>query len=766
MEEQGKIQTFWKLINSYEIVIPQLQRDYAQGRKENQAIEQIRNSLVEELYDSVTGCKPFVLNFIYGENKDGRFIPVDGQQRLTTLFLLHWYIFSRADDGDGLALLNKFSYKTRDTSKRFCQKICEIKIDFSADSIDSQIKECYWFTGNFMADPTIQSMLVMLNTIHAKFFKWTDFKQLKDHLVSEECPVSFLWLPMDNFRETNDLYIKMNARGKLLSDFEIFKAKLQNSELLGEILGKDVTDKKKILYISKYNNQYAELFYQMFQEEFDAAMMDFVKEMIRDAYLCYVSECGVPQKEYRADYNRIGQMNGSVFFRFIENGGTGYSQCKEPRKAIVKGVLRMTDLLDKFSSMRKPLEFENTLQKNYYNEKYLFQRNHTDEVLSEDVVRYALYAFLSKFGVPEDYAEKNAYSLWKRFVYNLVTNSVFASRREDVCEAFAFFEKTVNSIICCDEISVLKSISGIRPEDSTAAIRHQLGEEVIKSKLIQDAEWKREILDAEDYFHDGQIGTILEFSKRLDGTYEIEEFNTYMKLMKKLFDGNKNLINKHDVVLFERALLCMPDHTSNQTGHLIKQANSTTSWGFQGESYKELLKNSTDINKRNILKALLDQLRNSSDFHIKLVSIVENIAASDFADNAKWKVPFIQNPKLFSVIMGGYKFRNCINLENNNREVLLLAGTTVRAYSMELNTFLLYQLLQEKEVDADLVLSTTAILTDHDNFPVRYIDYKDLMIGYSYQAEYMSRPYICKDEYSIIGFTFDEIVEKILALHL
>lgn len=56
--------TFWKLIESCNVIVPKLQRDYAQGREHDPAIEQIRNSLIDEIYSSVTENKALVLNFI------------------------------------------------------------------------------------------------------------------------------------------------------------------------------------------------------------------------------------------------------------------------------------------------------------------------------------------------------------------------------------------------------------------------------------------------------------------------------------------------------------------------------------------------------------------------------------------------------------------------------------------------------------------------------------------------------------------------------
>jgi uncharacterized protein with ParB-like and HNH nuclease domain len=45
-------------------------------------------------------------------------VPIDGQQRLTTLFLLHWYIGVRLGNEEIKKL--SFSYKTRVSARDFC----------------------------------------------------------------------------------------------------------------------------------------------------------------------------------------------------------------------------------------------------------------------------------------------------------------------------------------------------------------------------------------------------------------------------------------------------------------------------------------------------------------------------------------------------------------------------------------------------------------------------------------------------------------------
>ena len=126
--------TYIELIENNTIIIPEIQRDYAQGRKNNK-IKEIRNNFLNDLIEQLTNkneSTPMVLDFIYGstqENKSISFIPLDGQQRLTTLFLLHWYL--KPDDSTILRDANgdaKFTYYTRISSKDFCNELVKCNL--------------------------------------------------------------------------------------------------------------------------------------------------------------------------------------------------------------------------------------------------------------------------------------------------------------------------------------------------------------------------------------------------------------------------------------------------------------------------------------------------------------------------------------------------------------------------------------------------------------------------------------------------------------
>lgn len=102
--------TFIELISKHKIEIPIIQRDYAQGREGK---EELRKNFLSALLEAVNG-KELELDFVYGSVKNNVLQPLDGQQRLTTLFLLHWFVAVKEDKLNDLKnLLTKFTYETR-----------------------------------------------------------------------------------------------------------------------------------------------------------------------------------------------------------------------------------------------------------------------------------------------------------------------------------------------------------------------------------------------------------------------------------------------------------------------------------------------------------------------------------------------------------------------------------------------------------------------------------------------------------------------------
>jgi hypothetical protein len=207
------------------IDIPIIQRDYAQGR-ENDEVSRIRSRFLDALRHALIDDSPITLDFVYGEiNDDGYLIPLDGQQRLTTLFLLHWYVSKHEGiSPEKSSFLDRFSYDTRYSAREFCKKLAQFTPEFENNRLSEDILDQSWFPMDWTNDPTIASMLVMIDAIHDKF---KDTAGIWEKL--EAGCISFYFLPLKEMGLTDELYIKMNSRGKPLTQFEHFKAELEGA---------------------------------------------------------------------------------------------------------------------------------------------------------------------------------------------------------------------------------------------------------------------------------------------------------------------------------------------------------------------------------------------------------------------------------------------------------------------------------------------------------------------------------------------------------
>lgn len=244
-----------KLFKTSGIEIPLIQRDYVQGRvheitsktsdklkKEYSEERNKRDKFISELLDALRYGKEKHLTFIYGVNcqndKTGShetcFMPLDGQQRLTTLFLLFWYFRNKCKEipvpEELLKGLRSFRCKTRPTSDFFCE--CLFSENFKEagkDTISENIKSQPWWGDNWILDPSVLSMLQMLDEIERQvnllISNGEDASILAQNLYNGE-RIRFDILDMKEYRLTDELYVKMNARGKFLTTFEIFKAEI------------------------------------------------------------------------------------------------------------------------------------------------------------------------------------------------------------------------------------------------------------------------------------------------------------------------------------------------------------------------------------------------------------------------------------------------------------------------------------------------------------------------------------------------------------
>jgi len=307
------------------IEIPMIQRDYAQGRKKHNAEkrgniselnttgEKFINELITALSDNSQPSE-MELDFVYGSIKEMQngnqklnyFYPLDGQQRLTTLFLLYWFIggaeLSSQEKKKLSDILCNFYYATRTSSNVFCEKlVSELNCDTinflsrtdaePKETLVTQIENLAWFHNSYKLDPTVSAMLNMLDRIQELYISKTC-----NNLFANLEKLRFYILPLSNFDLTEDLYVKMNARGKQLTSFENFKADLQhwikdNAQKLG-FADKNYAGRSMpydMFFINKIDNEWAQCFWNIKKNDddknYDPIFLSFIYRYWLNEYI-------------------------------------------------------------------------------------------------------------------------------------------------------------------------------------------------------------------------------------------------------------------------------------------------------------------------------------------------------------------------------------------------------------------------------------------------------------------------------------------------
>lgn len=232
--------SFLELIQDKRVEIPVIQRDYAQGRTTEKTNEIRGNFLNEITMVLERDSDELLLDFVYGSLQGKKFIPLDGQQRLTTLFLLHWYLIP----GDGMHRLqytkdelvhSRFTYNTRTSSRDFCDFLVRrhrTAIESAEETLSGKIVDQPGFMWEWQNDPTVAGMLVMLDELDDRL-NGSDIPAMWEKL--ENGRIAFHLLDLEEFNLTDKLYVKMNARGKDLSGFDIFKSTLEEQMRINRV---------------------------------------------------------------------------------------------------------------------------------------------------------------------------------------------------------------------------------------------------------------------------------------------------------------------------------------------------------------------------------------------------------------------------------------------------------------------------------------------------------------------------------------------------
>ena len=220
-ESQGNMYTLKELLDEYVFIIPDYQRDYAQGRS-NPRDEHVLALFVEEISKALLSGNHLYLDYVYGdiEERNGVefFYPVDGQQRLTTLFLFYIHCYQTVKDETEKAFLGKLRYDIRTTSNKLISGL--IKDGFKEpDSNSPAWTQWVNLYSEISKDPTAVALLRAYRKIEKVLGegKQKEYKEQLEKITFEVVDTKKHSLP-------KTVFWKMNARGRALTQSEIFKA--------------------------------------------------------------------------------------------------------------------------------------------------------------------------------------------------------------------------------------------------------------------------------------------------------------------------------------------------------------------------------------------------------------------------------------------------------------------------------------------------------------------------------------------------------------
>lgn len=481
--------------------------------------------------------------------------------------------------------------------------------------IKRHIENQTWFYSEWKQDPTVYGMLTMLfgnnqNDSSDNIFDifghdketLTKYWKLLTSNNIEQSPIMFnhTIIGSEELPLSDDLYIKMNARGKPLTNFENFKAEVI------KWVSENVSKEESIRVASKFDNEWTDIFWEnglgksvhnveeLFFAFFNRIYYQYVVTERNSEEFVLSEKNSDKNSEYRlfsGSKNKHEKNSGDKFVTF---------QSLEPYTSRLKKVL--TSLETIFQGIRQ-IDLS-TLQPYWKKDFYFIPRyildkdipkQLTDEILDFTTInqqeRVAFYAICKYFLSPShDDDEKESLSHWMRFVWNLISDK--DSGGADTIRSVSAIQQAVALI---DMIENPRRVYGELYEKSSEYRQKLKNNTVLEHRFIEEIEkviqilhpdcnvmlpswakdWEQAIIEAEKFrLFTGSIGALI-----YDGAGKIDWSNFEAKYnnVKKYFANPDNPSAIRDMIPYfrdEDILELFSDYTLNykdsNVGHMLR----------------------------------------------------------------------------------------------------------------------------------------------------------------------------------------------------
>lgn len=600
--ESGQYYTLSQIFTGEnKIIIPDLQRDYCwgdnvwnnQGKKESELVSRF----VENLFDLPSDANQ-TLGLIYGYESPKHHIQLcDGQQRITTLFLLIGLINRRTQNNKFQEYLISNEELNKDDREPYLQYgIRESTLYFLSDLVcnyfikgtnNESIKKQDWYFEEYDLDASVQSMLAAIKIIDAildeKANDIKDFSPFGDFILNN---LQMLYYDMGNRTRGEETFVVINTTGEPLTATENLKPIL---------LGK-ITDKQDL---RKKSGEW-EMREEWFWEKRKGA--GHKKNIVADngvrEFFRWVSVLSLNQKtkDFKIELDRIREATN---FKFI-------------------GENLDLNMIHRYFQIVQFLFIEKGIFKN--NLDWL-SPDESDKYINTQPVWFRLLPVI-------EYINRYGFDIEVRKIIRVKTFFKNLSRLENVqknsgellFEAIRIIKELPN-----DDIASVLSLKNV----SLQILRE---EEKIKFELYTNSTYNRNELEnrfwnAEEHkIWNGEILSLIKWSHNEDG-FNIHQFDKFNNIFNTLFDYKDNKLDLVRRALLTRNLIQYP-----------KQFKGYTNWSFcyKPSDWKVLI----EENNEKFGKFLYEL--NSNDYLAVLNQMIANNPVDKKFDE------FVKNPELLA----------------------------------------------------------------------------------------------------------------------
>ena len=760
-------------VRNIPVRIPKIQRDYAEGR-ETESIERKRHSLLNDILDVVYGLRPSLsFDFIYGymrsngKNLSGNewqntqlhpniaFEPLDGQQRLTTLFLLYWLFGRSADLCDNHHSL--FIYETRDTSEEFCHWLVNQQADTLISEWEAKRKEIKSFNtqqkekwnsakdANGLVDPItnrlrfpllpIPSLFVYMQALNTFKWDWHDDPNIRSMIKVLETTVHYLhergldyasgieanarldditFLLLDNLDCDGDqLFEKMNARGKALTSFEILKSTLEEEM---EQQGLPTShDKLANDWRNAIDGNWIDYCWDNSMIG-PSPKLENVREVEKKLEKLLIRIAG---KSFFATNIEGTQANNTTvkdYTSLFENSISGrgsvnkvidrYVEYARYERSLENTKFSKMDFQSIYNDMQNLL-YEDS--KGWHDASYLLpqlNRANTSTLMDMYMIdspthntRVMIYAMLAYLRIApsqvidKDTTEKANFIDWMRFIRNVYNSDNKNSGLDNFNDVRTSIDAIDNWLTeyetnyrTNNKQDILLLIKDYIKNNAYSQEQARLDEEAIKAELringtngVPASAWEESILKAENNFYLwGQIIAPLSWSFKKQ-SYDKTAFDEYVDRLNQIFFNPLPEEGPVDALLIQ-AMLCLQDYRHNLRNHLGSLGRLNNNRDFSWKQYLRRLDPSTKCYGR-LFKEMIDLWLQPTNTHRSFEDLLREIIKTNktkySVSDWQYYIVNIDNPK---TLINIFNF-----VRTNGRYVYMAPGG--HAYYFRSNTF-------------------------------------------------------------------------------